>query len=130
MHIVTLSIPKATELSQFTPRPCPHESGHLRNRVIIFIRISVDGTFRIKNLFGELFQILRFSVLEGRFVLKKACGFRNIWTCGRGPRPTVYCPVSGRYQYPDTENKNSIFEAPFSVIGKASISNESCTFQL
>ena len=28
-------------------------------------------------------------------------------------------------QYPDTYNKNSIFEALFSVIGKQSISNES-----
>ena len=36
-------------------------------------------------------------------------------------RGTVCCPVSGQYQYPDTENKNSIFEAPFSVIGKQSI---------
>ena len=31
---------------------------------------------------------------------------------------TVCCQVSGRYQYPDTWNKNSIFEAPFSVLGK------------
>ena len=30
-------------------------------------------------------------------------------------------------QYPDTWNKNSIFEAPFSVLGKRSISNESWT---
>ena len=29
---------------------------------------------------------------------------------------TVCCPVSGRYQYPDNWNKNSIFEAPFSVL--------------
>ena len=43
---------------------------------------------------------------------------------------TVCCPVSGRYQYPDTWNKYSIFEAPFSVFGKRSISNESWTFQL
>ena len=43
---------------------------------------------------------------------------------------TLCCPVSGRYQYPDTWNKNSIFEAPFSVLGKRSISNESWTFQL
>ena len=34
--------------------------------------------------------------------------------------PCIY----GRYQYPDNYNKNSIFEAPFSVIGKQSISNE------
>ena len=33
-------------------------------------------------------------------------------------------------QYPDTWNKNSIFEGPFSVLGKRSISNESLTFQL
>ena len=31
---------------------------------------------------------------------------------------TVCCPVSGWYQYPDTLNKNSIFEAPFSVPGR------------
>ena len=43
---------------------------------------------------------------------------------------TACCPVSGRYQYPDTWNKNSIFEAPFTVLGKRSISNESWTFQL
>ena len=38
---------------------------------------------------------------------------------------TVCCLVSGRFQYPDTYNKKSIFEAPFSVLGKRSTSNES-----
>ena len=33
-------------------------------------------------------------------------------------------------QYPDTWNKNSIFELPFLVLGKRSILNESWTFQL
>ena len=47
-----------------------------------------------------------------------------------GTSSTVCCPVAGRYQYPDTWNKNSIFEAPFSVFGRRSISNESWTFQL
>ena len=45
-------------------------------------------------------------------------------------RFTVCCPVSGRYHHPDTWNKNSIFEAPRSALGKRSILNESWTFQL
>ena len=55
------------------------------------------------------------------------------WRQYGGPkqwRRTVCCPVSGRYQYPDTWNKNSVFEAPLKVLGKRSISNESWTFQL
>ena len=43
---------------------------------------------------------------------------------------TVCSPVSGWYQHLDTWNKNSIFEAPFSVLGKCSISNESWTLFL
>ena len=42
---------------------------------------------------------------------------------------TVYCPVSGRYQYP-ASYKNSSFAAPFLVLGKQGNSNESWTFQL
>ena len=48
-----------------------------------------------------------------------------LWVILKEDNDTVCCPVSGRYRYPDTWNKNSIFEAPFSVLGKRSISNES-----
>ena len=34
------------------------------------------------------------------------------------------------YMLPSIKNKNSIFEAPFSILGKRSISNESWTFHL
>ena len=69
-----------------------------------------------------------------RFLLGKRCLIaEHCCTLAKGGRPgehTVCCPVSGRYQYPDTWNENSIFEAPFSVLGKRSVSNENWTFQL
>ena len=62
--------------------------------------------------------------------LEMALDYWDFWFHNKLKSSTVCCPVSGRYQYPDTWNKNSIFEAPFSVLGKRSISNESWTFQL
>ena len=107
--------------------PCRERRGgwlstlHVSTLVFLSLSTSPMSLHSISTRSNEVFA--RETVFDSRALLYACKG-------GRPGEHTVCCPVSGRYQYPDTWNENSIFEAPFSVLGKRSISNESWTFQL
>ena len=114
---------------------CPWWPPYWMNEGGLGLKTSARGRREGARAFQEPFRLLaRFPVSvksekrkaksEKFFLAASAFSqHRKFLPNSRNISGTICCPVSGRYQYPDTWNKNSIFEAPFSVLGKRSISN-------